>query len=114
MKHLSRASVFLVVVLMTLLVSVSVRAQGPLSGSTAVQANLRAGPNRAEKILFSLPPQTDLVIEARNAASDWLLAQAPDTRRGWVLTRQIEFKVKPDLNALPVSNAIISADNAPK
>src|SRR5258706_11080759 len=105
MKRLIRTSIFLSLLFLTLYVSTA--AQGQLSGTTAVQANLRAGPDRNQKILFSLPPDTEILIEARNAGADWLLVQAPDTRRGWLAARQVSFTTKPDLNALPVSDLII-------
>ncbi|MDW8299179.1 MAG: SH3 domain-containing protein [Anaerolineae bacterium] len=74
---------------------------------TETQTNLRTGPGTGYPIITTLPIGVQLVIEARNADTSWILLRAENGLRGWGRTRLFRLSGNFQLRALPVSTEII-------
>lgn len=78
------------------------------TGRTLDTLNVRGGSGTNFPIVTQININTDIVVEARNDATDWLLIRTPDGAiRGWVATRFIEFSQPVNLNVIPVNDEII-------
>src|SRR5258708_17626691 len=79
-------------------------------GVTTSAANLRTGPGRTYPTILGIPPNTAITLEARNAASTWLLGRTSHGIRGWLLVQQINFDGK--IASLPVSDEVVDPNVA--
>ena len=69
---------------------------------------LRRLPNTDSTVLFNLPANTDLMIQAKNGDGTWVLVQIPEGFVGWVWAAFLQIEV--DLNTV---EAIANPEPAP-
>ncbi|NDJ76743.1 MAG: SH3 domain-containing protein [Chloroflexi bacterium] len=88
-------------------------AQSGADGWTLYDLNLRAGPGTDFASLGTLPAAAELVFEARDAGTTWLLGHTLDgTRRGWVHGLYLGYRDGFYAGDLPVSSEVIAAPPA--
>ncbi|MBN1283999.1 MAG: SH3 domain-containing protein [Anaerolineae bacterium] len=76
---------------------------------TAAELNVRQGPSLAYEKLALLPPQTPVVLEARNATNGWALVHTGAGVRGWVAAAYLRFDAGVQIGDLPVADEIVAA-----
>lgn len=82
---------------------------GGVNATTTYSLNVRSAPSQAGAVLRQLPGGTNVVLEARDASSSWVLGHTEDgTLRGWMASLYIRF-TGVSLSALPVSSENVSA-----
>lgn len=87
-------------------------AAGTGGATTAYQLNVRGGPGTNFRVLRSVPPGTNLVLEARNADASWVLAHTPDGAvRGWLASLYLNFSGVAATH-LPYSDETVTATGA--
>ncbi|MCC7206914.1 MAG: hypothetical protein IT323_06385 [Anaerolineae bacterium] len=90
-----------------------VRAQDPQAWA-GYDINVRTGPGQNYSTLGTLGVDAPVVIEGRNAASDWMLLRTPDgALRGWSKARLFRFADGVNLAAFPVSEEILPEPSGP-
>lgn len=108
-----------VMVLLALLVSVlpggSVRpvsAQEP-NAWTSYELNMRTGPGVDHGVVAQLPPNTPLILEARDEAIQWFLGRTADgVYRGWLSALYLSYANGFSGALLPVSGEIVEGAQA--
>jgi hypothetical protein len=75
---------------------------------TETQTNIRTGPGTRYEIIATLEIGVQLVIEARNADTSWILLRGENGLRGWGKTRLFRLSGNVQLRQLPVSTEILN------
>ncbi len=75
---------------------------------TETQTNIRTGPGTNYEVITTLGIGVQLVIEARNADTSWILLRGEGGLRGWGRTRLFRLSNNFQLRALPVSTEILN------
>jgi hypothetical protein len=90
-------------------------AQQPLSATTSTLTDMWAGPGREHDILRLLPASTRVLLDARSASAEWLLARTELNAQGWLPASALELDDAAIFQTLTVSAALISpvSDNDP-
>jgi uncharacterized protein YraI len=109
---MKRAFFLSLLVVALLLVSIPTHAQSDPNGWTSYQLRLRAGPGTNYAVITTLPSNTELFMEARNADTSWLLIHTGE-QRGWVASLYVRFQEGFAAVTLPVSDETISTAPAP-
>jgi hypothetical protein len=77
--------------------------QDDLTATTRQGLNVRPAPSINNQPLGTLPGQTTVIVEGRNATSSWLLIRTPDNSvRGWVSRSLLRFSRPVSFGTLPV------------
>ncbi len=86
------------------------RAQSDPDAWTVNDLNLRAGAGGTFGVLIVLPPETPLIAEARDEATNWLLVHTLDGgARGWVASGYLRYREGFAAFRLPVSDETMNA-----
>jgi Bacterial SH3 domain/GDSL-like Lipase/Acylhydrolase family len=106
----------LLLLLVTLLASGVILAQGDVTGTTLTDLNMRDAPNSRGQVITQLPRGTSIVVEGRDSSSSWLLVHTPDGQaRGWMaiqflrLDEAISIPRLPDLTGTDLSQPFAPA-----
>jgi uncharacterized protein YraI len=90
------------------------QAQGGDNPWTTYELNMRTGPGGQYALVTLLPPNTPLVLEARNDDISWVLGHTEDgAYRGWVAAIYLTYPLGYAAARLPVSGEIVGAPAAP-
>jgi len=82
--------------------------------TTTYQLNMRTGPGTDYSTVAVLPGGTEVVMEARNGDTSWVLAHTVDgSARGWVASLYLTYPPGVTALNLPFSEEIIGAAAAP-
>lgn len=109
---LSTFGLFMTLIFTSVGIAPMSHAQGPdangMAGVTTAQLNVRTAPHTTAPVLTTLPQNTLVMLDGRNAASTWLMIHTPDqTITGWVAAGYVS--VSGDTRALPLMEATVSA-----
>jgi lysophospholipase L1-like esterase len=86
-----------------------VTAQSDPDAHTTYQLNMRAGPGVSYNIVATLPADTGVIFEGRNADMSWLLGHTEDgAYRGWVASLYMYYRDGFSAARLPYSDEIIA------
>lgn len=89
------------------------RAQDPQAWA-GYDINVRTGPGQNYSLVGTLGVDAPVIVEARDAATDWMLLRTPDgALRGWSKSRLFRFADGVNLAAFPVSEEILAEPTAP-
>jgi hypothetical protein len=75
---------------------------------TGTRTNIRTGPGTNYEIIVTLEIGVQLVIEARNADTSWILLRGENGLRGWGKTRLFRLSQNVQLWLLPISAEILN------
>ena len=89
-------------------------AQENNTAATAYQLNMRTGPGTNYETITTLPPNTQVILEARNADTSWLLVHTQDgASRGWLASLYLAYPIGYSATTLPISTEIVSGPTIP-
>jgi hypothetical protein len=98
----------ILLIIIVLLASMTISAQGGTVGQTISTLNVRIGPGTRNAVVTKLPRLSEVVVEGRNEVGDWLLVHTVDgAARGWVATRYLILPDDFNLTGQPVLNEVI-------
>lgn len=101
----------IILTLLMTLIAIPASAQGA-DGWTVYELNLRASPNG--DVIGTIPVNTGMIFEARNADMSWLLGHSTDgVYRGWVASGYLNYAEGFAAVRLPVSEEIVAAGSVP-
>ncbi|PJF35413.1 MAG: hypothetical protein CUN49_10705 [Candidatus Thermofonsia Clade 1 bacterium] len=75
---------------------------------TETQTNIRTGPGTNYEIITTLGIGVQLIIEARNEDTSWILLRGENGLRGWGKTRLFRLSGNVQLQRLPISTEILN------
>ena len=106
-KPILRASIIFVLIFLPIFSIVSAQ---EAVGMTLAHLNVRAQPSANSDRLGQAPWGTELILEGRNSAGDWVLGHTRDNSlRGWVSAEYLDMNVA--LSSLPVVDSTAAAQN---
>lgn len=79
---------------------------------TKAALNVRQGPGLSYTDFTEIPPQTPVVIEARDATNGWVLVHTPANERGWVASAYLQFDAGTEMDYLPITDEIVAGQTA--
>jgi dienelactone hydrolase/uncharacterized protein YraI len=101
----------IILALLMTMIAIPASAQGA-DGWTVYELNLRASPNG--DVIGTIPVNTGMIFEARNADMSWLLGHSTDgAYRGWVASDYLTYAEGFAAVRLPISDEIVAAGSAP-
>ncbi|SRR5258708_2062788 len=86
-------------------------AQGQFFGTVMVTASIRTGPDRSYPMIATANAGDTIIAQARNQDASWLFVLLKDARKGWIMSRQVNFSSSVDLTTLPLSTTILNLES---